>query len=268
VHNLESLADPGWYSHSLSLDKNNRLITTSGIIAQRKDGTFPPTLAEQIPTILSNVEAALHGAGATRRDIVQMRFYVVGWEMSTAGDVMGPLIKWLDGLKPATTLVPVTALAFPEAKIEIETIAAITGSARPWNSLDSHITNNTTTALSHAPPPIEIDVIVVGGGFSGMSAAYDLKKAGIKSIVLEARHRIGGRSWSTKLKSGPGYVDLGATWINNKTQPAVYALAQEFGLETYAQYLDGVDVYEGVDGKPVKVQDSMANPNTVSTMFR
>lgn len=112
----------------------------------------------------------------------------------------------------------------------------------------------------------ETDVIVVGGGYSGLAAAYDLHQAGIKSIVLEARHRIGGRSWSPKLKSGPGVVDLGATWINKKTQPTVYALTEKFRLETFAQYTTGVEVFEGVEGKPTKVQDRLANPDSVSNI--
>jgi NADPH-dependent 2,4-dienoyl-CoA reductase/sulfur reductase-like enzyme len=37
-------------------------------------------------------------------------------------------------------------------------------------------------------------VVVIGGGFAGLTAAYELSRAGADVTVLEARNRIGGRS--------------------------------------------------------------------------
>jgi monoamine oxidase len=42
------------------------------------------------------------------------------------------------------------------------------------------------------------DVIVIGGGFTGLSAARDLSTAGKSVLIIEARDRIGGRTWATK----------------------------------------------------------------------
>ena len=42
------------------------------------------------------------------------------------------------------------------------------------------------------------DVIVIGGGFAGLSAARDLSTAGKSVLIVEARDRIGGRTWATK----------------------------------------------------------------------
>jgi monoamine oxidase len=94
----------------------------------------------------------------------------------------------------------------------------------------------------------EVDVAIVGGGFSGMAAAYQLHQAGLKVVVMEATERLGGRSRSHPLETGPGLVELGATWINNKTQPNVTALAEEFGLELIEQYTEGYALREYVDG--------------------
>jgi len=44
--------------------------------------------------------------------------------------------------------------------------------------------------------PQRADVCVVGAGFAGLAAAYRLKQAGLNVVVLEARKRVGGRSWS------------------------------------------------------------------------
>ena len=96
--------------------------------------------------------------------------------------------------------------------------------------------------------PVNVDVAIVGGGFSGMAAAYQLHQAGLKVVVLEATDTIGGRSRSKQLESGAGIVELGATWINNKTQPAVTALAKEFGLELIEQYTEGYEIRQMLDG--------------------
>lgn len=55
-------------------------------------------------------------------------------------------------------------------------------------------------------------VVVVGGGFAGLSAALVLRDAGVEVTVLEARERTGGRVWSTVLTNG-AVVELGAEWI-------------------------------------------------------
>ena len=86
---------------------------------------------------------------------------------------------------------------------------------------------------AHAAPSrrIRADVCVVGAGFAGLAAAYRLKQAGANVVVLEARKRVGGRSWSVKLKDGT-FVDFGGQWVGS-TQDRFYALIKEMGGETY-----------------------------------
>ncbi|KIV91519.1 hypothetical protein PV10_06051 [Exophiala mesophila] len=105
------------------------------------------------------------------------------------------------------------------------------------------------TDWSSTGPPTEVDAVVIGGGFSGLTAAYDLQQSGLSTVVLEARDRLGGRSWSYQLESGPGIVELGATWINNSTQPSVFSLAEKFGLTTIEQYIKGDQIIQGPDGE-------------------
>ncbi|GIE82589.1 monooxygenase [Actinoplanes philippinensis] len=73
------------------------------------------------------------------------------------------------------------------------------------------------------------DVIVIGGGFAGVTAARELKKAGLSSIILEARGRLGGRTWSTTFAGEP--IELGGEAIDPK-QPNVWAEAQRYGIAT------------------------------------
>lgn len=58
------------------------------------------------------------------------------------------------------------------------------------------------------------DVIIVGGGISGIKAANDLVKNGISCLVLEARDRLGGRILTETLDSGVP-IDLGASWFHD-----------------------------------------------------
>jgi len=55
-------------------------------------------------------------------------------------------------------------------------------------------------------------IVIVGAGFAGLAAAYELNSLGFSVTVLEARNRVGGRVWSTKLANGTT-VELGAEWV-------------------------------------------------------
>jgi len=72
-------------------------------------------------------------------------------------------------------------------------------------------------------------VIVVGGGFAGLSAARELTDRGADVTVLEARERVGGRVWSVTLTNGAS-VELGGEWIM-ADDLAVRAVAARFDVE-------------------------------------
>ena len=73
-----------------------------------------------------------------------------------------------------------------------------------------------------------VDVVVIGGGFAGITAARDLKKRGLNVLLLEARDRLGGRTWHKQVNGF--HVELGGTWIH-WTQPFVWAEKERYGLE-------------------------------------
>ncbi|KAK0389164.1 hypothetical protein NLU13_2739 [Sarocladium strictum] len=55
------------------------------------------------------------------------------------------------------------------------------------------------------------DVIVVGAGYTGLATVRDATLAGLKVLLIEARDRIGGRSWSSNIDGYP--YEMGGTWV-------------------------------------------------------
>lgn len=86
-----------------------------------------------------------------------------------------------------------------------------------------------------------VDVVVIGGGLAGLSAARRLKEQGASVVLLEARDRIGGRVHSQRLDTGHR-IDLGAQFSSD-SQKLVSALVDEVGLTRVATFHDGNQVY-------------------------
>ncbi len=76
-------------------------------------------------------------------------------------------------------------------------------------------------------------VLIIGAGAAGIVAAAILNKLGLRTTVLEARDRIGGRIWTV---TGPGAVpiDLGASWIHGTEGNPLMELAHRCGARLIA----------------------------------
>jgi monoamine oxidase len=83
-------------------------------------------------------------------------------------------------------------------------------------------------ARSAKPRGNGYDVVVVGGGFAGVTAARELALRGLRVQVLEARDRLGGRTFYSRF--GDTKVELGGTWVH-WTQPHVWAEVMRYGME-------------------------------------
>jgi monoamine oxidase len=88
---------------------------------------------------------------------------------------------------------------------------------------------------------VKADVVIVGGGLAGLTAATALVKSGHSVVVLEARDRVGGRTLNHKLPDGQA-VEAGGEFIG-PTQTRILALAKSVGIGTFKVYNQGDNVY-------------------------
>ncbi|EJT98038.1 amine oxidase [Dacryopinax primogenitus] len=76
------------------------------------------------------------------------------------------------------------------------------------------------------------DVLIVGGGISGLVAARHLTCLGFSVLLLEARDRLGGRVWTRTMDERGGHpVDLGASYIHGMDANPVAKVAKDIGME-------------------------------------
>ena len=87
-----------------------------------------------------------------------------------------------------------------------------------------------------------LDVIVIGAGIAGLTAASELVRQGYRVKVLEARDRVGGRVWSTALAGQT--VDLGAQWLEGTLGNPLVELCESYGVE-HVPWRDEIAVADG-----------------------
>lgn len=99
---------------------------------------------------------------------------------------------------------------------------------------------------------VDCDVVVVGAGLAGLSAARRLHGAGLSVRVLEARDRVAGRNYGATFSNGVP-IEMGGQWVG-PTQDEVLALIDELGLQTFPSYDEG-DALTVSDGELHRYSD-------------
>lgn len=209
------------------------LIHVAGQVGAAQDGHVPADYESQVHLALLNLKQVILVAGASVSDIAKLTIYVVDYDPDTRKHVRH-VKKFLGGHRPAITLVPVQQLAQPGWLFEVDAVVA---------------------AKAPGPLPLpsklvmkQADVVIIGAGLAGLAAAEEVIRAGLSCVVLEARDRVGGKTWSQPLTKGDGIIDLGAAWINDTNQSRMIALARRFGADLIEQNTTGQCVLQDFEG--------------------
>jgi monoamine oxidase len=105
-------------------------------------------------------------------------------------------------------------------------------------------TSRRSTGRAASGSPVDsplVDVVVVGAGLAGLTAAGAIQKAGRSVLVVEARDRVGGRNYDVEVADGV-VVELGGEWTG-PGQTRVQALAKELGVKLFPAYAQGNNLY-------------------------
>ncbi len=102
-------------------------------------------------------------------------------------------------------------------------------------------TGEAIAARRLTPRQRKADVIVVGAGLAGLTAAREIARARKRVLLVEARRRVGGRIQNHSIGDGE-IVEVGGQWIG-PTQDRLAELASSLGVETFKTYNDGNNVY-------------------------
>ena len=93
-------------------------------------------------------------------------------------------------------------------------------------------------------------IVVVGAGMSGLAAARRLADAGMGVTVLEARDRLGGRTWTNTSLGVP--IDLGGAWMHGTENNPLTELADRAGARGVQTDFDGAAIFQ--DGRELGPQ--------------
>ena len=101
------------FSHVASSTGPCRIVATAGQVGADAHRVVPADIDSQIALAFQNLTRCLEAAGAKVTDVFKLVYYIVDYDPANRRHTKH-LKAWLKGHRPATTLVPVPALADPE----------------------------------------------------------------------------------------------------------------------------------------------------------
>src|SRR3712207_5893418 len=88
----------------------------------------------------------------------------------------------------------------------------------------------------------DADVVVVGAGLAGLTAARELERGGVSVVVIEARDRVGGRTLNEAVGDDK-IVEIGGQWVG-PGQDRLMKLAGELRVEPFPTNVEGENLLE------------------------
>ena len=95
---------------------------------------------------------------------------------------------------------------------------------------------------------MSLPIVIIGAGLSGLYASTLLNRAGLRTVLVEARPRAGGRILSHVDGQHAHRLDLGPTWFWPGMNPRMQGLVEALGLPHYPQHTQGAMTIEAPDG--------------------
>lgn len=224
------------YYAPATVSSAGNIVHVSGQPGSTIDCTVPRDYVSQIHLALLNLRRVIVASGATVNNIAKLTLFIVNYDPASRKHTRH-ITRFLGKHRPAITLVPVTQLAVPTWLFEIEAILSI-----PPTLIRPTLSTKSTGREA-------VDVVVIGAGLAGLTAAHEVIRRGYTCVILEARDRVGGKTWSQPLEGGKGVVDVGAAWINDTNQQKMYALARRYDADLIEQNTQGNCVLEDSEGK-------------------
>ena len=119
---------------------------------------------------------------------------------------------------------------------------------------------------------MDADVVVIGAGFAGIAAARDLAEAGRSVVVLEARDRLGGRTWYREIPGTGVMAEYGGMFFSRATQPNLAREIDRYGVEVLPgvepeviAWIDGDRRVEGMEAI-TRIQAQLATSNLTDAL--
>ena len=107
------------------------------------------------------------------------------------------------------------------------------------------------------------EVIIVGAGMAGLSAAYELLRAGHRPTVLEAQNRVGGRVCTVREPFSDGlHAEAGAMRIP-RSHELTLGYIEHFGLRTLPFTMNNPQAYYYINGRRMRIAEATANPDAL-----
>src|SRR5262249_40592441 len=107
------------------------------------------------------------------------------------------------------------------------------------------------------------DVIIVGAGMAGLTAAYELLRAGHRPLLLEAQAHVGGRVHTVRQPFSDGlHAEAGAMRIP-RSHALTMAYIEQFGLRTLPFTMDNPRGFYHLHGRHFRIAEAAADPDAL-----
>ncbi len=106
---------------------------------------------------------------------------------------------------------------------------------------------------------ITTDIVIIGGGLTGLALGYFLRNSGLSFQIVEARNRLGGRIHTLYNEEEPP-IEMGATWLGKK-HTFLVELSEELGIGIFEQILGDRAIYEPISTSPPQLVQLPPNTN-------